>query len=440
MKTSRAVTSKTPRSTERNPVALRIGTRLRQARHRAGLTQQALAGERYTKAYVSALENALVRPSMAALDYLAVRLGTTASQLMADQEPRWTRLEADLHLASGNWQPAADAYHALLETALPSDRSARAELLLGQAEALARMDRGSEAAASAAESVELFEALGRETDAALAGYWLSAAQFYQDNVTEAKAILQAILGKVRAGLKVEPDFKLRLLMALASNEAREGNNEQGLAYLEEVRALAGSLDDRRRAGYLLDLAIGYSQTGDFEGALRAGYASLALFTAADTPIEVAKLENELALAHLRNGNAARAAELAASAHQRFDQLDDSRLLAHVLDTEAQVALARGDPTAALELAGRAREMADEAGNAAAATDALLTSARAHAALSADAEARASFEQAADLARGLKRPGPLRQVLTEWADFLAARGDHEAAFGLTREALATQSRR
>ena len=40
-------------------LARRIGQRIREARHRAGLTQQQLAGERYTKAYVSALETGI---------------------------------------------------------------------------------------------------------------------------------------------------------------------------------------------------------------------------------------------------------------------------------------------------------------------------------------------------------------------------------------------
>src|SRR5215212_8090210 len=113
----------------RSPLAMRIGARLRTARHRAGLTQQQLAGERYTKAYVSALENALIKPSMVALDYLAERLGTTASRLMADEEPAWHRLDADLRLAAGDWQGALDAYEGLLETV--SDAEQRAELLRG---------------------------------------------------------------------------------------------------------------------------------------------------------------------------------------------------------------------------------------------------------------------------------------------------------------------
>lgn len=372
---------------------------------------------------------------MAALDYLAQRLGMTAGALMVDHRPRWTRLEADLHLAAGDWRTAADAYRDLLPTAI--DDATRAELLRGEAEALARLDQGAEAAASAAHAVELFERLGRDADAALASYWLSAALFYQDNVTEAKAILQAVLGKVRAGLRVEPDFKLRLLMALSSNESREGNHRAALSYLEEVRSLAETLDDRRRATYLFDLAYSYCETGDFEAAIRTGYASLALFSAADTAVETAKLENELALAHLGTGNVKRAADLARSAHRRFAQMGNDRLTAHVLDTEAQIELARGDNDAARRIAHEALSMAQAADNPAAAAGALLTIARAHVAAAQPADAAEAFGRAAELSRKMKRPALLRRVLTEWADLLAAAGDHKTAFALTREALASQ---
>jgi ribosome-binding protein aMBF1 (putative translation factor) len=43
-------------------LAQQIGARIREARKRSGLTQQQLAGERYTKAYVSALETGIARP------------------------------------------------------------------------------------------------------------------------------------------------------------------------------------------------------------------------------------------------------------------------------------------------------------------------------------------------------------------------------------------
>ena len=58
---------------------------IRRARLAAGLTQQQLAAGRYTKAYVSALENGHSKPSMAALSFLAERLGLPTSRIPRGQ-------------------------------------------------------------------------------------------------------------------------------------------------------------------------------------------------------------------------------------------------------------------------------------------------------------------------------------------------------------------
>src|SRR3712207_6310148 len=108
------------------PLARAIGQRLRQARLAANLTQQQLAGDRYTKAYISALENGIAKPSMAALNYLAPRLGMTASEILSDPNPAWARIEADLAFASGDWTTALEAYRAILDTT--QERGARAEV------------------------------------------------------------------------------------------------------------------------------------------------------------------------------------------------------------------------------------------------------------------------------------------------------------------------
>jgi len=193
--------------------------------------------------------------------------------------------------------------------------------------------------------------------AALADYWLSYAQYQQENTAEAKAILLSTLANVRGGLKVEPDFTLRLLMAISSNESREGNHASALAYLEEVRGLAADLDDRRRAAYLYDLAHSYRETGDYEAALRAGIASLELYRHAEADRETATLENDLALSYLALGNTSKADELVSSSRRTFESLGDERALAHVIETQARITLAGGDfekavhqSTAALELA------------------------------------------------------------------------------------------
>jgi len=201
------------------PLAQRIGARLKAERLQRRLTQAQLAEGRYTKAYVSALENGHIKPSMAALNFLAGRLGIPATTLMGEDVSRWSRLEADLMLASGDWQRAADAYGDLLSTGTASPAT-RAHFLKGRAEALCRLERGGEAVRLATEAVELFTAAGNVQEAARAAYWQSNGFYLLENSLEARRILTGLLEQLNDGLALEPDFKVRVLIALAAINTR----------------------------------------------------------------------------------------------------------------------------------------------------------------------------------------------------------------------------
>lgn len=414
-------------------LARQIGERIREARRRAGLTQQQLAGDRYTKAYISALETGIARPSMVALSFLSERLALPPSHFLDEQTPAWTRLEVDMQLASGEWETAAQGYAALLETGL--DEQARAEVLRGQAEALARLDRGREAVAAAAEAARIFSALGRISDEALSRYWLAYGLYLSDAEADARSMLIGLLERVRAGLKVEPEFEMRLLMALAAVESRTGNYAESLANLEAARGMADDLDDRRRAMFLFNLAISYRETGDVEAAIRAGTQGLALLRAAGASFESAQIENDLAMAYLATGNVGRARDLANEARSEFEAAGDDRFLSAALDTEAQIALAEGDHAGAAATARRAIDLARRSGNRAMELTAMLTEARALRASGKAEEAEQRYAEAAAIARGGHVPSRLREVLREWAGLRAEAGDHRGAYELTNEALA-----
>jgi transcriptional regulator with XRE-family HTH domain len=424
--------SRTRPRVDDSPLARKIGERLRTARLAAGMTQTQLAEPRYTKAYVSALENGLSRPSMAALTHFAQRLDIPASRLINDEPAAWARLEADLLLACSRWDEAISAYRDLLD--VTRSPGPRAELLRGLSEAMVRKGEAGDAVAYATESAELFRSAHRDSDAAMAEYWVAAAHYLRENTTEAKAILHSVLARLRGGLRVEPDFQARILMSLSSNESLEGNHAAALAYLEEVRGLDADLDDRRRASYLFGLAYSYRETGDYEAAVRTGIASLELFRRAQAERETGALENDLSMSYLALGNLSRADELAASARVRFERVDDKWWLAHVLDSQARIALGRGATAEAASGAEQALGLAQAAGNVKASVDALLTLARARAAGGDKAAGLAANEQAAEIARVANSPSLVRKALRDLADALAATGDHERAFALMREAL------
>jgi len=61
--------------------SFRLGERLRQLRVAAGMTQSDLAGDRFSKEYVSQIERGKTRPTAETLEWLAARLGADAGFL-----------------------------------------------------------------------------------------------------------------------------------------------------------------------------------------------------------------------------------------------------------------------------------------------------------------------------------------------------------------------
>lgn len=414
------------------PLAVRIGRRLRRARLAAGLTQKDLAGDRYTKAYISALENALSKPSMAALSYFAGRLGVPLERLIADEEPTWTRLEADLLLASGDWLAAADAFEGLLSAT--STDPVRADLLLSLAEAHARLDHGQDAVRTASEAEGLLRAQGRQGPAALAMYWQAFGFYELEQSQQAAAILERILDVIAAGVVVEPDLPVRVLISLSNVSSRDLEPEKALGYLEQARGRLAELDDRKRAIFLFALAVSYHELGDYEAAIATGTQSLARFRAAEADREAASLENELALVYLALGSLDIAQSHAAHAREYFEQQHDQRWLAHVTESDAQIALASGAIDASLMLAIEALRLADASLDQKAAVSATLSLGRAQRAKGELAEATATLTDAVTLARRLGRRTQLQAALGILSEVAAEQGDLAKAYALSREAL------
>jgi tetratricopeptide (TPR) repeat protein len=414
-------------------VARRVGERIRQARVRAGLTQAQVAKGRYTAAYISALERGLAKPSMASLTFLSERLGVSVPDLVADERPGASRMEADLLLASGDYRGALDRYDELLDV-VGDDRRQRAGILRGRAEALCRLDRGQDAIRPASEAAELFDALGSREDAAWARYWLAGAQYKNDNAAQAQGILQQLLADVQAGLAVAPDFRFRLLTQLGNVEAWDGDADRAIGYMEEARSLIGEASLGQRAAFLSGLALQYRRAGDLERSIRVGHESLALYHVIDAERDAASLENNLAVTFLHLGNTSKAISHLRRAREIADRLADVRLQSEVLEAEARLAAASDDVASATELAERAIVLGQGDGSYLAAVGGLRTLAQLAQKRGDRVSADAHFEKASALLRSHRSRGQLRELLAEWAEARSGWGDDAGANALYAEAL------
>jgi tetratricopeptide (TPR) repeat protein len=200
--------------------------------------------------------------------------------------------------------------------------------------------------------------------------------------------------RVRAGLSVQADFKVRLLIALAATETWDGRHDRALALLEEARALDQDLDDKARAALLFSLANGYGEAGDLT----------------------------------------RAQATAEEARDILTRLRDRRLLAHVAETQAQIALAQANEPMVVTYANEALDLARATGNTHAESSALLTLARLHRQHDRPADAESSYRAAIDV---LRQHGPRRQLSTafrELADLLLSQERNKEAAAILQEAI------
>jgi transcriptional regulator with XRE-family HTH domain len=434
-----AMSTETRRQTRNRPslaaedrdLAREVGVRLKAARTRAGLTQRELAEPRYTKAYVSALENGLIKPSMAALRFLARRLGTVPEAFLADADTHWEQLEAELRLATGDWQAAADRFDEILERD-PSGVG-RGMCQLGLAEATYRLGRPFDAIGHATEARELLTAGHRTAEAQRATYWLAAAHHAANDPARARMLLEELLASTESSA-ADPDLRVRILVALATTVSYNDEASVAIGLLEEARRIGADLDDRRRATLLYTLAQSYRISGDLEAAVRNGTQSLALFRAVEARAETALIENELALTYLELGNLAAAERHLQAGRVEMGAANDDFRMAHLADTEARIALAGGDVDRADRLAAEATGLAERTGNSRVLLSSLLTAARTARVTGDVARATTLLETAAAAAESAPH-ARLREVLTEWSELAADAGDHARAYELSRRALA-----
>lgn len=111
---------------DNRPLARAVGERIRKARTAAGLTQDQVAGDRYTGAYISALERGLAKPSLASLAYLAARLEVRIVDLVDVDAPIPTPEAERVRIHERIQQAVALIGQA--EDDLPHEHQAKAEL------------------------------------------------------------------------------------------------------------------------------------------------------------------------------------------------------------------------------------------------------------------------------------------------------------------------
>jgi tetratricopeptide (TPR) repeat protein len=437
----RETTSRTTRRA--NAEGVRLGERLRQLRVAAGLTQSELAGDRFSKEYVSQIERGKTRPTTETIEWLAERLGVDsgflASGVATDER---ARLEGALSRAEALYEAQQDEEAAEAFESLPAAARAtgmpelQVRALVGSGLAKMRVSDHRAAVVLLNEARAISEAESfSDVERADVLLRLGGCRYQLNSTQTALALFNEALGLAeRSGLPCDA-LKANILSWRSRCWQRQRDFEAARDDIERALELSRGVEDLRTIGAAYFQA---SLIADREGhwVLARNYAERAREAYAELAdrVHVSQLTNNLGGLNFLLGNTEQAVELLKESFAIALDLGRDADAGRAVSSLAQVHLRTGDleqaeaqARHALELLEGRVDYVDEMGSAQLVLGrSLLEQNRLDEADTAFLAAEACF---GELGSGSHRAA----AWIARGDLAGRRGDHERAAELYRTA-------
>jgi tetratricopeptide (TPR) repeat protein len=356
-----------------------LGDRVRQLRIAKGLTQTDLAGERFSKEYVSQIERGKTRPTGETVEWLAARLGVDRSFLETGvSSSERERVEsviarAEAALESNSYQDAVDELNALggaLESVAVPALQLRALLAdswgrmnLGEVrEAIARLDAARQLTENPTFS---------DVDRAEILYRLGVCRYKLSSIATAVALLSEALDLAeRSGLPADR-LRSNILGWRSRCYRRQRDWEAAREDVERALELAEGLNDRRTvAHHYFQASLIAERTGHWVLARSYAERAKAQYEELADQANVGKLLNNLGGLNFQLGKPQEAIRHLKDAYRVLLDVGSEADAGYVVSSLAQVHLRTGEAKLAeeqarhaLELLGERVDVLDEIGNA-----------------------------------------------------------------------------
>jgi tetratricopeptide (TPR) repeat protein len=420
-----------------------LGERVRQLRVARGLTQTELAGDRFSKEYVSQIERGKTRPTGETIEWLAERLGVDRTFLESGvSSSERERVESAIARAEAAIEDSryADAVQDLdkLAPALATIAAPELELRAVLAESWARMYEGEvRRAIDLLNSARTLAEGPSFTDVERADllYRLGCCRYKLNSISTAVSLYSEALDlATRSGL---PSDRLRSHIYEWRSRCyrRQRDWEAAREDVEHALELAEGLNDRHTIGHVyFQASLIAERTGHWVLARSYAERAKAIYEELRDNANVGKLLNEIGALNFQLGRPDDAIKYLKEAFKVLLDVGDDTDAGRVISSLAQVHLRTGKVDVAEEQAKQALELLDgrvdhldEIGNAQLVLGrALLEQQRYDEAEQAFAAAESSFDQ-------LSSASHRAAAWIAQGDLAARRGDDRHASALFRRA-------
>lgn len=348
-----------------SPGGSRLGERVRQLRVAAGLTQTDLAGERFSKEYVSQIERGKTRPTHETIEWLAAKLGADAAFLergvSADERSRVEGMlaRAEALANAHRYDEAVDELENS-RTAVLATGAIELEARALSTEAWARMERGE--VKPALKLLERCRSINdgpgfSDVDRAQVLFRMAVCRYHLSSIASAVALFSESL-KLAEGSGLPCDLLRSEILGWRSRcYRRQRDLEAAREDVERALELAQSLDDHRTmANVYFQASLVSERMGHWVLARSYAERAKAYYEQLNDERNVGRLLNNLGGLNFQLGKPDRAVEDLKSAYTVLLEKGSDAEAANVVSSLAHVHLMTGQVESAEKEARHALEL------------------------------------------------------------------------------------
>ncbi len=464
-----------PKSVAEKAAANSLGSRVRLARKRLGLSQQELAGPQYVASYISAIERDKIHPSLKALELIAKRLGEPVEYfLYGGYGSGALNSEADGETDTDNRSASSP------ETSFTNamrDKLLQVQLVVERATHLS----GVQGQQELSNAEQMLNAIPRhqlsEYDRALLGRLLGTVYLHNQQVEQSRLELEEALTLAtkteQTILEVElryllgntlfsrrladqalpfhqackevieanpdlftPETRLAVLTGLAQDHLALNHNNQAVEIFKEALKTEEETEKpESRADSFTRLSQAYYDKGDLVRARAYGQVSLSLYEQLNQRRQVLRLSASIGELLATLGQVDEAEKVLTRAVQvgQAENTLSGTDLALTYTSLAALRLQQGELAEAENISQRAISEAKRAGDELAEGKALQLAAEVATKLDQRDKARELYEQAISLLEKVNMPYVLGDVYKAYGEALEHWGDFANAVGFLKKA-------
>ena len=348
-----------------SPGGSRLGERVRQLRVAAGLTQTDLAGERFSKEYVSQIERGKTRPTRETIEWLAAKLGADAGFLergvSTDERSRVEGMlaRAEALANAHRYDEAVDELENS-RTAVMATGAIELEARALSTEAWARMERGE--VKPALQLLERCRTINdgpgfSDVDRAQVLFRMAVCRYHLSSIASAVALFSEAL-KLAEGSGLPCDLLRSEILGWRSRcYRRQRDLEAAREDVERALELAQSLDDHRTmANVYFQASLVSERMGPWVLARSYAERAKAYYEQLNDERNVGRLLNNLGGLNFQLGKPERAVEDLKSAYTVLLDKGSDAEAANVVSSLAHVHLMTGQVESAEKEARHALEL------------------------------------------------------------------------------------